>query len=231
MPKYLRAVLAATILCASLPAIGDNLVEEVIRARQAYDQSNWEEALERYRLLKEKAPGNGEIHFRLGNVYARLGKFDEAAQAYQEFLAREPHPKGLHNLGVVRIRQAMAALSFAAEMESADLNGASQRLLDALETALEGPVQTPVCPPEPEPMPPPLVTPDPLEAFTTSRVHLRQGRGPDHARLTTLAAGTPLSVLARQDGFGLVRTADGIEGWLPLFLLRLGVAPSVRNAP
>jgi tetratricopeptide (TPR) repeat protein len=229
MTRHSIAALAAAALCASSPAAAEDLIEQADRARQAYDQGRMEEALQRYRLLEEKVPGNGEIRFRLGNVFARLGRLDESAKTYQELLARERHPKAWHNLGIVRIRQAMAALTQAAEMEGAAPEAASRRLLGALETALAGPVQTQACPPAPEPAPPPAAVPEPLEAFTTTRVHLRQGRGAGHARLDTLSADVPVAVLARQDGYGRVRTAEGAEGWLPLYLLRLGAAPSARN--
>jgi tetratricopeptide (TPR) repeat protein len=216
------------LLLIACQAQGGDLLDQAAEAKQSYDAGRWEEALERYGRLAEEAPGNAEIRFRLGNVYARLGRLDEAAASYQDLLSRHAaYPKGWHNLAVVRIRQAMAALSEAGRQDVGEALP-SRRLLDALEYALGGGGGQPAV--EYAPAPPPAAA-TPLTAFTAARTNLRQGRGAGHAKVAVLPADAPVEVLARQEGYAQVKTKDGQTGWLPLYLLRLGPEGEGKHAP
>lgn len=237
-----RMRLSAFVLCGALVAglllgpvarAGDgDLLQEATLARQAYDAGHWEDARQRYARLAERAPGNAEIHFRLGNVLARLGRFDEAAASYQESLARQPaFPKGWHNLAVVRLNQAMAALGTAQRDGPADEAVPSRRLLEALETALGGnPPAAADCPAvvPAVPVAPQAVTPRPFAAFTAARVRLRQGCGSDHPVLAMLPVDVRVEVLERQQTCARVSTGDGQSGWLPISLLRLAPLAETR---
>ncbi len=216
----------AFCLCFPAAAFSEDgdLLDQAALARQAYDAGQWEDALQRYARLAEKAPGNAEIRFRLGNVYARLGRLEEAAASYQNLLARQPAtPKGWHNLAVVQLRQAMAALSEAERQGAPQEALPSRRLLDALETTMgDREKPAPECPAaiEPPAVEPPA--PKPLAAYTASRVNLRQGHGPGHPKVATLPADALVEVLSQQENHAQVKTRDGQTGWLPLYLLRLG---------
>ncbi len=77
------------------------------RAKLAYDAGNWINAEQHYLALTEQLPRDPEPWFRLGNVYTRLNRPNEAIQAYQESLARNPDSsKTWHNLGIVQLKQA-----------------------------------------------------------------------------------------------------------------------------
>lgn len=222
-------------LCLSLAspakadADGEDFLAQTTQARQAYEAGRWEDARQHYAALAEKAPDDTEIRFRLGNVYARLGRLDEAVATYQELLSRQPaYPKGWHNLALVRLNQAMAALNEAERQGSPEEVRPSRRLLDALDTALSGGK-----PPLPETPVPAVAPPAPtvLAAYTAARVNLRSGCGAGYPKLATLAVDARSEVLDRQGACAQVKAPDGQIGWLPLSLLRLAPAADDRHEP
>lgn len=222
----------ALCLCLASPAKADAEAEDFLvqttQARQAYEAGRWEDARQRYAALAEQAPDDTEIRFRLGNVYARLGRLDEAVATYQELLSRQPaYPKGWHNLALVRLNQAMAALNEAQRQGSPEEVRPARRLLDALDTALSGSK-----PPPPETLPPAVAPPAPtvLAAYTAARVNLRSGCGAGYPKLATLVVDARSEVLDRQGACAQVKAPDGQIGWLPLSLLRLAPADD-RHEP
>ncbi|MCG8325406.1 MAG: tetratricopeptide repeat protein [Thiotrichales bacterium] len=77
------------------------------RAKLAYDAGNWENAVTHYQKLTKMLPTDAEPWFRLGNVYSRMNRPNEAIRAYQESILRNPdNSKTWHNLGIVQLRQA-----------------------------------------------------------------------------------------------------------------------------
>ncbi len=202
------------------------------RAASAYDNGQWEEALEHYTRLAQEFPKDTEVFFRLGNLHARLGRLREAAENYEKVLANNPrHARSRHNLGVVRVRQAIVALS-QAQLDSDAAREAEpppRRLLEHLEYALGG-QRDASPPPAPEPGEPqacPETSPsaNTSVAYSAARVNLRSGPGKRFAKVAVLPAGTALTVRARQEGYAQADTAAGQTGWLPLYLLRMGAAP------
>lgn len=233
----LGALCGVIALCLSLAsparadADGEDFLAQTTQARQAYEAGHWEEARQRYAALAEKAPDDTEIRFRLGNVYARLGRLDEAVATYQELLSRQPaYPKGWHNLALVRLNQAMAALNEAQRQGSPEEVRPSRRLLDALDTALSGSK-----PPLPETTAPVIAPPAPpaptvFAAYTAARVNLRGGCGAGYSKLATLAVDVRIEVLDRQGACAQIKAPDAQIGWLPLSLLRLAPADD-RHEP
>lgn len=116
------------------------------QATQAYAAGHYTQALTAYQQLAARVPGQAEVWFRLGNVQTRLEQLDQAADAYLHALALDPHDaKAMHNLGVVRLRQAEAA--FAQSANSAgraqpSLRGQSTRMADGI-ARLVSPEATP----------------------------------------------------------------------------------------
>jgi cytochrome c-type biogenesis protein CcmH/NrfG len=57
-------------------------------ANQAYHEEDWITAEREYTKLTGMTPTNAEPWFRLGNVYARLNRPNDALLAYREALVR-----------------------------------------------------------------------------------------------------------------------------------------------
>jgi tetratricopeptide (TPR) repeat protein len=69
----------------------------------------------RIKLLMDEAPEAAHLHFSLGNLYARQGRWAEAQQAYFKAYSTAPHdPDYLFNLAVSldRLGQSEAAIRF-----------------------------------------------------------------------------------------------------------------------
>jgi cytochrome c-type biogenesis protein CcmH/NrfG len=73
------------------------------------DETAKAEAL--YKSLVRRVPNDSETWLRLGNLYAKNNKPDEAVGAYQRALiANGREARAWNNLAVIRLRQAWAAL-------------------------------------------------------------------------------------------------------------------------
>jgi hypothetical protein len=66
-------------------------------------------------------PQEADFWYMLGNTYVRTQQPDQAVQAYQQAIARNPnHTRAWHNLGIVRMRQATAAFVSSASTAKAE---------------------------------------------------------------------------------------------------------------
>ncbi len=80
------------------------------QADAAYRSNDMQHAATLYLQLTEMVPQEADYWYMLGNAYVRTEQPDQAVQAYQQAIARDPnHTRAWHNLGIVRMRQAMAA--------------------------------------------------------------------------------------------------------------------------
>jgi tetratricopeptide (TPR) repeat protein len=80
-------------------------------AQLAYEGGELAKAEALYRSVARRMPNDAETWLRLGNLYARSNRPDEAANAYQRALmADNAEARAWHNLGVVRLRQAWASM-------------------------------------------------------------------------------------------------------------------------
>lgn len=80
-------------------------------AQLAYEGGELAKAEALYRSLARRMPNDAETWLRLGNLYARSNRPDEAANAYQRaVMADNAEARAWHNLGVVRLRQAWASM-------------------------------------------------------------------------------------------------------------------------
>ncbi len=61
-----------------------------LRGDRAWARGDYEEALAEYRLAVGRGADSGEAHLRVAHAYARLGRVDEARQAYRRAVAAEP---------------------------------------------------------------------------------------------------------------------------------------------
>ena len=109
-------------------------------AELAYEGGESAKAEALYKSLVRKIPNDAETWFRLGNLYARGNRPDEAANAYQRaLLANNADPRAWHNLGVVRLRQAWASM-----LQAHEYLKPGQPLYDAVESTLKQLEQIPL---------------------------------------------------------------------------------------
>ncbi len=152
-----RAGLLALVLCAGCAGNGDAPVRliddeaDVItinrEAELAYESGESAKAEALYKSLVRKMPNDSETWFRLGNLYARANKPDEAASAYQRaLLANNADPRAWHNLGVIRLRQAWASM-----LQAHEYLKPGQPLYEAVEGVLRQLEKIPLVDPEKKP--------------------------------------------------------------------------------
>jgi len=102
-------------------------------AELAYESGEAAKAEALYKNLVRRMPNDAETWMRLGNLYARNNRPEEAAAAYQKALAIDSNEaKAWNNLGVVRLRQAWAAL-----IQARATVAAKSPLAEQLDTTLE----------------------------------------------------------------------------------------------
>jgi tetratricopeptide (TPR) repeat protein len=107
-------VVAATLLLVGCATNAHKKLDNVVSLRRnaanAYAAGEYAKALAGYRQLADTLPGDADVWFRLGNIYAHLNRPQQADEAYLHVLQREPgHARAWHNLGVMYLHQAQAA--------------------------------------------------------------------------------------------------------------------------
>ncbi|MCB1739840.1 MAG: tetratricopeptide repeat protein [Gammaproteobacteria bacterium] len=76
-------------------------------AASSYETDEFDRAERLYRALTLREPADADHWLRLGNVYGRSSRPEEAVAAYQEAVLRDPGlAKAWHNMGVIRLQQA-----------------------------------------------------------------------------------------------------------------------------
>jgi tetratricopeptide (TPR) repeat protein len=97
--------------CGSLMQTStDDALEMQRNALLAYQGGEDGKAEALYVGLLKISPSDAETWFRLGNLYARSNRPDNAADAYQHALLLKPNDaRAWYNLGVIRQRQTLAA--------------------------------------------------------------------------------------------------------------------------
>ncbi len=107
------ALLSAVLLlgaCSTPTVIGGDVFDLHRNAVLAYESGEDARAEALYQGLARAAPNDAETWLRLGNLYARSDKPDDAADAYQHaLLLNRNDPRAWYNLGLIRQRQAHAA--------------------------------------------------------------------------------------------------------------------------
>jgi len=113
-------------------------------AELAYESGEAAKAEALYKSLVRKMPNDSETWFRLGNLYARGNRPDEAANAYQRaLLDNNADPRAWHNLGVIRLRQAWASM-----LQAHDNLKPDQPLYQAVDEVLKQLEKIPLVDPE-----------------------------------------------------------------------------------
>ncbi|KAF1005831.1 MAG: hypothetical protein GAK28_03052 [Luteibacter sp.] len=90
---------------------GADIAQEQAEAARAYADGDIRRAASLYEDLVGAVPDDADLWFRLGNARFRLQEVDDAVTAYSRATQIDPnHAKALYNLGVVRLKQAQAAM-------------------------------------------------------------------------------------------------------------------------
>lgn len=128
--------------CGSLmPLSTENALDMQRNALLAYDSGEDAQAEALFVGLLRVSPNDAETWLRLGNLYARSGRPDNAADAYQRALLLTPNDDRLwYNLGVIRQRQAHAAYIQAQQLSKPgeEIHDRSTRLLKQMAPAKDG---------------------------------------------------------------------------------------------
>ncbi|MCY4645524.1 MAG: tetratricopeptide repeat protein [Gammaproteobacteria bacterium] len=97
MPEHGREKVAGWLLRGCLIAVAvsgcvTGAAEDgaTLRGDQAWAHGDYEEALAEYRLAARRGANSGDAHLRVAHAYARLGRVDEARQAYRRAIDLEP---------------------------------------------------------------------------------------------------------------------------------------------
>jgi Flp pilus assembly protein TadD len=90
---------------------GEEFLKMQHEAQAAFESGENARAEVLYKGLLRSMPNDAETWFRLGNLYARSDNAEQAVDAYLRCLSINGNDaRAWHNLGVVRLRQAWAAL-------------------------------------------------------------------------------------------------------------------------
>src|ERR1700754_3123407 len=113
---FLPALMAGLAGCAAhgtLPPTrgAPDVAQEAQEADRAYASGDIRHAADLYASIVDRVPEDADAWYRLGNAQFRLQRPDEAVVAYQRAIDLRPdHAQALYNLGVVRLKQAQAAM-------------------------------------------------------------------------------------------------------------------------
>ena len=122
IPRAMAPLLAALLLAGCAAGMGGQngpmvqspqAGETELLTRPQFSANDGEAARTEtlYISVLRRVPNEAETWFRLGNLYANNNRPDPAAAAYNRaLLADNGNSKAYHNLGIIRLRQAYAAL-------------------------------------------------------------------------------------------------------------------------
>lgn len=101
--------LIITAFMAATPAISQEVNKSLAKGNENYRKGEFDKAIEQYRLVLEKDPGNKTANYNLANALFRTGKFSEAENLYNEGLEGNEDRQALHkayyNKGVALTKQ------------------------------------------------------------------------------------------------------------------------------
>ena len=120
-PVAVLPVLCLLAACNTFSPKHENPYEMQQSALRAYQSGDDARAESLYLGLIRMAPNDPENLLRLGNLYARNGKPDRAAETYMQALLLNPGDSRLwYNLGLVRKRQSEAAMIQVLQLTKSD---------------------------------------------------------------------------------------------------------------
>ena len=130
----LLALGACTTLSGERAPAGTGANDVATRPQFSADEAQSARTEALYQGQLRKLPNDTESWFRLGNLYASGNRPEAAALAYQRaLLSDNAHARAWHNLAVVRLREAYAALLQAQSSAGPDERDLAARIEALLE--------------------------------------------------------------------------------------------------
>jgi tetratricopeptide (TPR) repeat protein len=103
-------------------------VDLLAESERLYAQADWSGAQQALEKLVQQNAKNAYFWFKLGNVHAQLGQYENAAQAYHSAIAVDPNNvAAAYNMGLMRLAQAQAAFELA-QSKAASASSQQQQL-------------------------------------------------------------------------------------------------------
>lgn len=85
----------------------DESYKTLEKANMLYQRGDWSQAESLYKNISRKLPHDANIEFKLGNIYTKKGKYEEAIISYRKALVREPNSsKTYNNLAIALLMEA-----------------------------------------------------------------------------------------------------------------------------
>ena len=88
-------VIASVAFAGELDSALQDPAEAFVAASQAYDQGDYERAVELYREVIAAGVEDGRVQYNLGNAYLRKGELGEAVVAYRRALVLRPRDQDI----------------------------------------------------------------------------------------------------------------------------------------
>lgn len=103
------SVITVIAVVVGIPAVAQEVNKSLVKGNELYRKGEFEKAIEQYRIVLEKNPGNKPASYNMANALYRSGKFSEAEKLYDEGLEGNEDRQSLHkayyNKGVALTKQ------------------------------------------------------------------------------------------------------------------------------
>lgn len=104
-----RVFIFICILAAGIPGLSQNTNKSLVKANELYRNGDFDKAIEQYKAIIDKDPGNKTATYNLANAFFRSGNYAEAELLYDKNLEGNKDNKSLHqayyNKGVALSKQ------------------------------------------------------------------------------------------------------------------------------
>jgi Ca-activated chloride channel family protein len=129
-----------TVIDARASTVGDAVASKSAQAREHFAQGGYDEALRLYLDAQLEEPDSPLLHFNVGDVLYKTGKYEEALQEFAGAMQSEDNElkaKTMYNVGNVHAQQQAWSEAVEAYKQALHLNSHDQDIKANLELALK----------------------------------------------------------------------------------------------
>jgi Ca-activated chloride channel family protein len=129
-----------TVIDARASTVGDAVASKSAQAREHFAQGGYDEALRLYLDAQLEEPDSPLLHFNVGDVLYKTGKYEEALQEFAGAMQGEDNElkaKTMYNVGNVHAQQEAWSEAVEAYKQALHLNSHDQDIKANLEMALK----------------------------------------------------------------------------------------------